>query len=623
MIFLLYLSFFGLSLGATRLLNLPFLSLGCGYIGALFTQAACLFITGDLTKAAYSSTALLALVAGLAIWFSWKSTTTLLLKQHNALWVYMAFYVPLLFWQGAYLEIPADPIGVHLFRIGEWLRDSYIPFGVENNGPFSSTLYYGYLFNSAALALGPMPRHQGIEVLNFFNSLILAVAFYNTSYYFLKSSSKAVASLILAQLVMGISCYSYFRYYTFAPTLFNMVLFLDALVVLHSLRETQHPIRAWGFLAAAFAASWFTHKQEALMLFSATTVTCFYLSIPSVGSRSPRFFRRLGGALFLGAALGTLTGVWLGKIEIPSGKLLQDYLVLGKIQGLSIMMANPRSWHIRTTLNLSLLMCCAVVAVWAVRALNQNGWETWIRQRTTYLALLCAFPFLAAFFPPLSTFYSLFFYHLVFYRLLYFSFVFILVPLALSELYPKQKRRWLPIWGLALAAISYNCFWGKDSRGQHFMSRSRLDETYLPSLDVYEEIAALKLSKSTRNAGGITLYTDPVTAYPMVFLTGITTQTCYNWRCDFPGTSGQVEHSKESLKFYLGTVDYFLFNSSPSYSKSRFAGHWGTRVRDIEPYYDPQAPKWIGELVNEKLLSLVFQKGDFSLYKVDFQNASR
>jgi hypothetical protein len=623
MLFAFYFSVLFFATAGSRCLGLPVFSLGLGYAGAFAGLMATLPLTRDIASAGKATTALLLMGATGFWWLGRRTSPALQLRHHRPFLVYFLFLVALLLWQGAYVEIPSDPVGVHLFRMGDWLRDRYIPLGAEENGIFSSTLYFGYVFNSAAVALSPFARETSVEIIAVFNSLALATAFYGCAFYFLKRSLWAVLALIAAQLIMGISVYAYFRNYTFGPTLFNMVCVLDVLSILSSLKNRATAKSSWVLLALFFLVGWFTHKQEAIFVATAAMCTFLYFGIPAVGAAYRRVFLGLGVGCVVASVSGAGLGIAVGKILPPEKLSLVGFKVFFKIAGYPILMAHPLIWHTRTVLNFAFVLSVALSCAWAWREIRRDGWRIWIARPISFVFLFSLVPFAIAFFPPFASFYALFFYNLVFYRVFYLSFIFIVLPVAVPTLFRGAGPVGKSVVALAMAVLVWNCFWGPYARGGHFLARIHADETYRPALPILHRIAAMQIPKSKKNPGGISIYTDSVTAYPLNFFTGASSQTCYLWRCDFPGSSGQVEHTLAGFEFYLGTLDYLLYNTNKISTPSRFSGHWPPDIRDSSRYYDSQVPLWIETLEKTGKLKRVFHDQGYEFYKVDFQNQPR
>ncbi len=618
----------------SRSLGLGFFSMGLGYSFCFFSLLLTSHFTKNIALSGQYSTLILYAI-GIFIYLFRKNSKTWQISplvpasalRHWPFAVFLTLLGIYVWHQGAYIEIPSDPVGVHLFRIGEWLREGYIPLGAHDNTFFSGTLMSGYIYSAAMIASSSLDRATSAELLFLLNTLLLTSAFYFVSYFFSRKSHLALITVILAQLTLGTTVYNYFRYYAFAPGLLAMILLLDTIAISSTLKYKKSQFLKFCFLGLFFLVSWLMHKQEAILI---GTIVLFTLGYFSVKITSPECFNKfrivfpfLTFLLFVTAFLAVITNhATQGAHTIP--EFNEEFIEFRSIGKFTPLLANPFGPRISATLNLAYLVCLILsfggiyLQLWARKKESQANAEP----DHLWLFSLSLLPLFILFFPPAATLFSVFFYDTVFYRILYFPAVFLAAPLTFDvaqDFFVKKTVSKPPkrsttanlvfqiVFGGLLICLT---FLGNNSRTRHFFLRPVSQESYLEKLPVYEWIKTLKLNRESL------IYTDPITAYPMTYLTDLHTSDCKSWRCDFPGSifwdrpQGVLGTESLAKKYH-----YFLVNTQTNYSDSNLAAHWPKDIRDWRKYMDAAFPQWVETLAKEGKLIRLGKSAGYILYE--------
>ncbi len=178
---------------------------------------------------------------------------------------------------GPYTEVPAD-----LLRHLEFARTQ---FNVINNGfvgPQRDLVPLlkqqggiWYSFYALITYITGLEFDQTLPWATLANNLVFLTAVYAFAWYifghFTLSNRARLAAALLATLFLathlGISIFAYLRYYAFAPTMLNMVIYFSATVaMLELLKWRAFRIRYILFICFALPASILVHSQEGLFI---------------------------------------------------------------------------------------------------------------------------------------------------------------------------------------------------------------------------------------------------------------------------------------------------------------------------------------------------------------------
>ena len=538
----------------------------------------------------------------------------LVFRSHIPGLIYFVSYGILLAWQKPYLEIPSDPVGVHLYRIAEVLRPGVWSRALLFSNGANSTHLLGYVVDALAVKFSSLDRFDSILVLGFAKAMLLSFVIYKTAYRILGKSLWAVLSLFLAQTVMGTAGYSYFRYYTFAPSFLNMAMYVEMLPFIARLPYERWNWRKSLLLCMVFFACFMTHKQEALFFGTAVVLSltcgCLQMSGAAYVLRN-----RLQVISVLFVCFGLLAfGIYTKKIIQSMPLALEEYHIYWSFGFFKVLRLNFHSSRLWATLNASLISCLSVIGIWGLSSLIRNhqmrGVPRMALSEFGFFGLLSVWPLVAAFFPPVSTFYSFFFYDSVFFRLLYAPPFFLLIPGILKNLF-VGRRRWVKVvagGGIAFAFLGLLVF-DKETRLTHFLAKASDGGTPFGYKVEFQEIEKL----STRYTKPI--LSDTITEYSMPFFTGFRTSRCVNSRCWWPPLAMGYLREEE---FFSALKEFSLvvFNGRTEYTKSDFAVHWSVDVRRLDRYYVKNFDKWVSDAEQRGWLRRLYEREKFVVYEV-------
>ena len=178
---------------------------------------------------------------------------------------------------GAYTEVPAD-----LLRHLEFARVQSNAINNDFLGPQRNIvdllnqqggIWYSYY--ALITSFTGLEFDQTLPWATLANSLIFLTSVYSFAWYmfgyFALSNTFRVAAALLATLFLashlGLSVFAYIRYYAFAPTMLNMVIYFAAIIALLELLKWQtRRIEFFVFTGFALLASIFIHRQEGLFI---------------------------------------------------------------------------------------------------------------------------------------------------------------------------------------------------------------------------------------------------------------------------------------------------------------------------------------------------------------------
>lgn len=193
----------------------------------------------------------------------------------SLLWVY-------LWWAGPYLEIPSDAWN-HVLRF----RDAQAQINAGRFGEAAASPYGVFLRqgNDWYLIIAYLMRWSGISIPRVLTPLtIMTVSTFCAGIFFCalaifrpfrfsiwKKGWMAAGATLFCAVTMGTSVFAYIRYYAFAPTILNYLLFLSAtLIALDWLNTRKWWTNAVWLIPVLILTMNVVHSQEALF-------TCFMI----------------------------------------------------------------------------------------------------------------------------------------------------------------------------------------------------------------------------------------------------------------------------------------------------------------------------------------------------------
>lgn len=507
--------------------------------------------------------------------------------------VFGVVQIALLWWLGPYVEVPSDSVGVHLYRLSEWLFHPEKVRVMWTEEVKSTTSYLGYLWGAVLMSPAKLGDVEKLSLVAFSNTFILTLCFYRFIDAFTENAWLSFLGVCLTQLTLGTLGHSYFRYYSLAPGILNFAVSLDLFSVLA--RQKKITLLNSGmflFVAVLFAV---THHQELLCLGMGGLAFLLVAGIP-VWERLPM------KKVFQCVAFLTL-GIYV-IVFLKVGSLARSLDTLPLIGTFNVV--NPFSVRINGTINPSLKLILGVLLLCILFFRFSLPAEK--KRKCIFLCGLCGLPFFLLFFPATSGLVARFLSSPTHYRLLYFA------PLATAlvffySLLRKGSHRIVRVSFLLVFLLVFVFSFRKNGIGKNFFYHSDPSKELNLWPELYSAVRALSLPKET------IIVTDALTAYPMLFLTGHYTVSCHRWRCAFP-PNYEKNVNIWLLKYSLPAHPVFVFNESKTFTPSPFVGHWPADIRRVDQYYFPKTQEWVEELVeNQELLLMEHREDQFSVYE--------
>lgn len=189
-----------------------------------------------------------------------------------------------LFYAGPYLEIPSDAWH-HVSRF-QRLKTDVIERGYFASGLSFKSFLNGtdwYFIHAWLCHLIGLPIMGSLHLMTFVNVLVFLLTIYNFGLFLfaglrisaLKKTVMAAIVALFAGATMGNMVFAYIRYYAFAPTILNYVLFLSAMaVILVWLRSGRWFGHALWIAPVLLIMTSLLHTQEALFIFFMILALC-------------------------------------------------------------------------------------------------------------------------------------------------------------------------------------------------------------------------------------------------------------------------------------------------------------------------------------------------------------
>lgn len=223
--------------------------------------------------------------------FFWSSLTQSCWRQRNRWWPPLAIVAGVcvyLAWAGPYLELPADPwqhivrfLNARQISVASGHFDQFRPYWIQV-GPGSLTDFLTRQGCHWYILQALLCRWSGIAISDLPGPLTIAntIMFCLSIYWFalflwsrprIHRIQKMQASLwttCFTALWLGVSVFAYIRYYTFAPTILNYVMYLAVVVLMldyfYSRSWWSHAVWLAPILLAVMNV---IHSQEAVFVF--------------------------------------------------------------------------------------------------------------------------------------------------------------------------------------------------------------------------------------------------------------------------------------------------------------------------------------------------------------------
>lgn len=206
-------------------------------------------------------------------------------------------------WVGPYTEVPADAWW-HLDKIQENLEDlqrGQIGDTGGFEGAFARHSEYWYLIAAYFLYASGMQLHAALTPLAAANMLLFCIGVYSFALFVFKTivasrptrHAMAASSVFFFIAQFGVSVFSYVRYYVYAPTLLNYIIYLTAIACfIRFLMESQGSYRLLTLLTVFTIVAAILHTQEALFILTMVAaillVVCSRTYFNTAGTRSGR-----------------------------------------------------------------------------------------------------------------------------------------------------------------------------------------------------------------------------------------------------------------------------------------------------------------------------------------------
>ena len=230
---------------------------------------------------------------------------------------------------GVYTEIPSD-YWQHVARVQANILKSEASDLLGNNGSLRDLVSGESPFYQLIALLASSLNINAIEISHG-TSLFCGVCFLATVYFFsfdlargtFKSISPRIAVALISTVVtllwLGTASFSYVRYYAFAPSIVNMILYFSALsIFLDHLQRRTELLPSTLFLIPLFLTMVLIHTQEALFFTLMVTGLSFVVLFRSIFSpNSPGYSKLAIPAMW---ASGSLL-FWIGLVVLAIGYL--------------------------------------------------------------------------------------------------------------------------------------------------------------------------------------------------------------------------------------------------------------------------------------------------------------
>ena len=533
----------------------------------------------------------------------------------------MAYFL----YAGPYAELPADA-WTHLGKIQDQVEFIHakapVPDALAGSAFFHQGPYW-YWVAAFLCAISGLPLAEAMWPLAFSNTLLFALCL--ASFFGIVAAQERVSATSKAWLAVlavlftlahqGVSVFAYFRYYVFAPTLLNFVIFLAvAALALRFLRGAPAAARALWLLPIFGLALVKVHTQEALFAFFICWAMglAFVLLRFSKGGIGALLDRRGLRALLVagGCTLLFVAGFfWLHFYKAPETAYLDrlvSFKALGSRAG-NLLIMNPAG------------DCFQVVTLWGcfVYLMFFVFWKPLVR--SPYIAGGMAIPLLT-WFNPFTV--DMFLRHVsassVLYRIGY------IIPLGYVAAYAavrlagmvrhaaKRPRRAVPA-ALALAVLVALLFPVRSGDWENPHSRIFSLKKIPPANDHHHWADAVN---AVRASGFKHVVTDPLTAFYLRPLTGVQCADRSFW---LKGASIPGHDLPVVLAQVIDSTNWVLLvnlRDGASSDAWRKSGHWPENILEVSRWYTPASLDFVRD--HPDAFRVCWSNDNAAIYDIDF-----
>lgn len=503
---------------------------------------------------------------------------------------------------GAYMEIPSDVVGVHFYRISQII---YSNSSLTNNSNFynyanNSSLFF-YFFSASLIQLTSFLNSMYLQIDITYTILltIFMYSFYNFINYFVKSNYYTALSILLSGTIFGISCYSYFKYYTFAPTFIAFIFFFESIILFYESKNKVNKIPYVIGIILLCIQSFIFHKQELLFIL----LFIYFLLIPKAKI-----------LFIMGIPAILLISFMMIKPNFSNFYSTIHYYNIGEIKNIKIVVAKILPFiynnHFTQVFNITSIGII-FLSIFPLVCRKMKIFEDDNQKQIFYFSF---FPIFILLYPLTCTLLTIGLNEFVSYRILYSSFSYLSFGIILKNFYGKMYLYGKYIILLVVLGISFNV-----KRSNHFlMLGQNADEKsrWQPMYNFLRNQRILLPFESTVYA-----ITDWITAYNLPLMANIYSPVDppdQSFRASLNGTLGilQLTNSEEITQL-LQTMNYqfIIINLSENKLLSKLDGHWSKNIRDTSPFYNSEFLSAIDILTKNKFLVKIYEENHISIFK--------
>lgn len=507
-----------------------------------------------------------------------------------------------LLWVGPYLEIPSDAWW-HIEQFRAEYRN-IVSGNIVSIGGIAGMMdkvnRYWYFIHAYLCYLSGINIKASLMPVTILNSTLFLLGGYYFSFslfrsFRLRRNTRYAIGLFSAFFLLmhfGLNVFSYVRYYVFAPTMANFVVYMAAIGLIGGYLEGKESLKRLVLLVPFMVVAMvLAHKQEALFTIIITAIMVGILFV----RRNKKLFKSLcrNNA---GGNGGARSGWWRDKINIYAVLIILGYVAIHAYSLITITRHNPLEYRQLVPLevllpflrNLYILdptyKFYHVVTLWGVLVYVVFFWKYREFSKSTYLVAGMLSPFVTVFNPIFTDFFLRYSWPEVLWRMCYMiPIAFVGAYIAGTKLQTLRARHicikvasaaWLLLLLILLFPVHSRYLNTNDSR--IFTLRAvKKDNDYRIWGDMYRYLDTLKPT---------TIITDPVTGYT---INALTDHRYPGYKFNGLGAPDltKTEIDKRFLTLYNNSI-LIINQRDGGYSRDgRISRHWDARILEVHRYY--------------------------------------